>query len=214
MGVDAKWGRFQFVPKCPVLSTFVLFCPDLSPFRAPRRTKEDKRGQNGTFRDKLGNAPFSIYPHLALLNCDSNRELQISSNFERVLTISEELNILTCCRGNWRWDSNSDLNRGSNHKPRDSGLWLEALRVARLQNEIAPESFKLDTKKGSKKAKESEKVSETYPKSYYPVSGRLKISHRYFFSSKTKGPGEEGAAGYCPKILLPNRAKNGALFFP
>ena len=26
-------------------------------------------------------------------------------------------------------------------------------------------------------------------------------------SSKTKGPGEEGAAGYCPKILLPKRAK-------
>ena len=27
------------------------------------------------------------------------------------------------------------------------------------------------------------------------------------FSSETKGPGEEGAAGYCPKILLPKRAK-------
>ena len=26
-------------------------------------------------------------------------------------------------------------------------------------------------------------------------------------SSKTKGPGEQGAAGYCPKILLPKRAK-------
>ena len=26
------------------------------------------------------------------------------------------------------------------------------------------------------------------------------------FSSKQKGPGEEGAAGYCPKILLPKRA--------
>ena len=60
MGVDAKLNRgvSQFVPKCPVLSPFVLFCPDLSPFRAPRRTKEDKRGQNGTFRDKLGNAPI------------------------------------------------------------------------------------------------------------------------------------------------------------
>ena len=33
-----------------------------------------------------------------------------------------------------------------------------------------------------------------------------------FLSSKTKGPGEEGAAGYCPKILLPNRAK--IVFFP
>ena len=27
------------------------------------------------------------------------------------------------------------------------------------------------------------------------------------FSSKTKGPGEEGAAGYCPKILLPKGPK-------
>ena len=54
-GVDAKWGRF---PICPEMSSFVLFCPDLSPFWAPRRTKEDKRGQNGTFRDKLGNAPI------------------------------------------------------------------------------------------------------------------------------------------------------------
>ena len=28
-----------------------------------------------------------------------------------------------------------------------------------------------------------------------------------FISSKPKGPGEEGAAGYCPKILLPKKAK-------
>ena len=27
------------------------------------------------------------------------------------------------------------------------------------------------------------------------------------FSSQTKGPGEQGAAGYCPKILLLKRAK-------
>ena len=62
MGVGAKWGRFPIVPECPVLSPFVLFCPDLSPFRAPRRTKEDRRGQNGTFRDKLGNAPIYHLP--------------------------------------------------------------------------------------------------------------------------------------------------------
>ena len=43
-------GVSQFVPKCPVLSPFVLFCPEMSPFRAPRRTKEDKRGQDGTFQ--------------------------------------------------------------------------------------------------------------------------------------------------------------------
>ena len=35
-----------------------------------------------------------------------------------------------------------------------------------------------------------------------------------FVGSKTKGPGEEGAAGYCPKILLPKRGQNGALLFP
>ena len=55
MGVDAKWGRF---PVCPDMSRFVPVCPPLSLFWAPRRTKEDKRGQNGTFRDKLGNAPI------------------------------------------------------------------------------------------------------------------------------------------------------------
>ena len=32
-------------------------------------------------------------------------------------------------------------------------------------------------------------------------------SYVHYFSSKTKVPGEEGAAGYCPKILLPKRAK-------
>ena len=67
MGVDANWGVSQFVPKCPVLSPFVLFCPELSPFRAPRRTKEDKRGQNGAFRENWETSPFSIYPHKALL---------------------------------------------------------------------------------------------------------------------------------------------------
>ena len=56
-------GVSQFVPKCPVLSPFVLFCPSRGPERGQIGTKEDKRGQNGTFRDKLGNAPFSIYPH-------------------------------------------------------------------------------------------------------------------------------------------------------
>ena len=29
-----------------------------------------------------------------------------------------------------------------------------------------------------------------------------------FFSSETRGPGEQGAAGYCPKILLLKRARN------
>ena len=70
----AIWGSIvngalsRVVPKRPVLSLFVLFCPDLSPFKAPKRTEEDKRGQNGTSRDNLGSAPFRIHPHLALLN--------------------------------------------------------------------------------------------------------------------------------------------------
>ena len=62
MGVDAKWGRF---PSCPVLSPFVPICPS---WGGQTGTNRDKRGQNGTFRDKLVNAPISIYPHLALLN--------------------------------------------------------------------------------------------------------------------------------------------------
>ena len=59
---ELNGGVSQSVPKCPVLSPFVLFCPLLSPFRAPRRTEEDKRGQNGTFQDKLGNAPMWHLP--------------------------------------------------------------------------------------------------------------------------------------------------------
>ena len=52
-------GVSQFAPKCPVLSRFVLFCPSWGPGTV---TKEDKRGQNGTFRDKLGNAPIWHLP--------------------------------------------------------------------------------------------------------------------------------------------------------
>ena len=35
-----------------------------------------------------------------------------------------------------------------------------------------------------------------------------------FVSIKTKGPGEEGAPGYCPKILLPKRANMVPCSFP
>ena len=58
MGVDAKWGCF---PICPEMSRFVPVCPLLSflgPGMGTNRDKEDKRGQNGTFRDKLGNPPI------------------------------------------------------------------------------------------------------------------------------------------------------------
>ena len=81
MGVDPKWGHFQICPefKCPVL------------YWAPRRTKEDKRRQNGIFRDKLGTGqlgnapPFRIQTPCSALDknsffasrdsgvCDSNR---------------------------------------------------------------------------------------------------------------------------------------------
>ena len=46
---ELNGGVSPFVPKCPVLSPSVLFCPDFSSFQAPGRTKEDKQGQNGHF---------------------------------------------------------------------------------------------------------------------------------------------------------------------
>ena len=58
MGVDPEWGRF---PLCPEMSRFVPVCPLLSRVvlvPGPRRRKEDKRGQTGTFQDKGGNAPM------------------------------------------------------------------------------------------------------------------------------------------------------------
>ena len=59
MGVDAKWGRF---PICPEMSRFVPVCPLLYFLGPPERgkigTKEDKRGQNRTFGDTLGNTPI------------------------------------------------------------------------------------------------------------------------------------------------------------
>ena len=60
MGVDPKWVAFPYssrnVPSCPCFLSFVcrlvsLFVPVLGP-------KEDETGQNGTFRDNLGNAPI------------------------------------------------------------------------------------------------------------------------------------------------------------
>ena len=72
MGVDAKWGgRF---PICPEMSRFVPVCPLLSQFVPVPGPEKDKRGQTGTKRDisgQIGTPPFSIYPHLALLNCRS-----------------------------------------------------------------------------------------------------------------------------------------------
>ena len=55
-------GVSQFVPKCPVLSLFVLFCPSWGPERGQIGTKEDKRGQNGTkaFCASYGN-PSNIW---------------------------------------------------------------------------------------------------------------------------------------------------------
>ena len=46
-------GRFPlfFVPVCPLLSRFV-------PVPGPKQDKRGQTGTNGTFQDKLGNAPF------------------------------------------------------------------------------------------------------------------------------------------------------------
>ena len=79
--VDAKWGRFPICPEMsrfvPVLSFSVLFG---GPERGQIGTKEDKRGQNG---DKLGNAPFSIYPYSALLKqCTTASQRRSLANFE------------------------------------------------------------------------------------------------------------------------------------
>ena len=64
MGVDPTWVRF---PNCAEMSRFVPVCPLLSiPFWGPEwgqiGTKENKQGQNGTFRDNLGNARISNSP--------------------------------------------------------------------------------------------------------------------------------------------------------
>ena len=61
-------GVSHFVPKCPVLSPFVLFCPSWGPERGQQRTNGDKTGHFGT---KWETPPLSIYPHLALLNFPS-----------------------------------------------------------------------------------------------------------------------------------------------
>ena len=39
------------------------------------------------------------------------------------------------------------------------------------------------------------------------VSVPQEMKHEKSLSSETKGPGEQGAAGYCPKTLLLRRAK-------
>ena len=87
MGVDANGSVSQFVPKCPVLSPFVLFCPSWGPEQGQIGTKEDRRGQNGTFRDKLGNAPTSIYPHLAVLKF-------LGNSFENMTVTVTDRNVL------------------------------------------------------------------------------------------------------------------------
>ena len=58
-------GVSQFVPKCPRLSSFVPICPRSGPQEGQKRTSGDKTGHFGT---NWETRPFSIYPHLALLN--------------------------------------------------------------------------------------------------------------------------------------------------
>ena len=72
-------------------------------------------------------------------DCDLWFESRIANHqrFETVWTLSEKLIVLTCCIRNWHCDSNSDLNRGSNHKSRDlkvrfelpeTAIWGKSLR--------------------------------------------------------------------------------------
>ena len=79
MGVDPKSGRS---PICPEVSRFVPICPLLSRFVLGLGPKKDKRGrgQNGIFWDKWGNAPFRIYPYLALLenHFDLHESIRVS----------------------------------------------------------------------------------------------------------------------------------------
>ena len=53
---------------------------------------------------------------IAIEICGSNCESQITSGIETVRTIGAKLNVLTCWTGNWRCDSDGDLNRGFNHQ--------------------------------------------------------------------------------------------------
>ena len=53
------------VPFCPRLSSFVPICPRSGPQEGQKRTNGDKTGHFGT---NWETPPFSIYPHLALLN--------------------------------------------------------------------------------------------------------------------------------------------------
>ena len=57
-------GASQFVPKCPLLSRFVPV-PGPKGQGGQKRTNGDKTGHFGT---NWETPPFSIYPHLALLN--------------------------------------------------------------------------------------------------------------------------------------------------
>ena len=66
----------------------------------------------------------------AIAICDSNRESQITSDLRQCEPFSEKLIVLTCCIGNWHCDSNSDLNRGSNHKSRDLKVRFELPKTA------------------------------------------------------------------------------------
>ena len=61
----ATWGCF---PICPEMSRFVPVCPLLSPFRAQKGQKRTNGDKTGHFGTNLETPPFSIYPHLALLN--------------------------------------------------------------------------------------------------------------------------------------------------
>ena len=85
MGVDAKWGRFPICPRnvpfCPRLSSFVLLGAPHGDKSGQKRTNGDKTGHFGT---NWETPPFSIYPHLALLNMWPLENGQKGSNKKHV----------------------------------------------------------------------------------------------------------------------------------
>ena len=81
----------------------------------------------------LGYPPpkFLQWPKLQAQPQSKGRHACISVHpFETVWTFSQKLNVLTCCTGNRRCDSNGDLRRDSNHKSRDLKVRFELPETA------------------------------------------------------------------------------------
>ena len=82
MGVFPNLSRN--VPFCPRLSAFVLLGARNGEKSGQKRTNGDKTGHFGTISET---PPFSIYPHLALLNSVSLRKLPVVLRVEIVVKL-------------------------------------------------------------------------------------------------------------------------------